>query len=108
MPPFSWTIMPKGSINILSWQLTDDGASGIVPRVPDDPPHPEISMLPRFETILMMYGADSTTNRRHHGGWQRKGPAREPEFQGGPMNSQPMASVIPALGQVNSPSLSDC
>ena len=56
----------------------------------------------------MMYGADSTTNRGHHVGWQRKGPAREPEFQGGPMNCQPTVSVIPARGQVNSPSLSEC
>jgi hypothetical protein len=56
----------------------------------------------------MIERAGSATNRGHHGGWQRKGPAREPEFQGGPMNCQPTVSVIPALGQVNSPSLSDC
>jgi hypothetical protein len=39
---------------------------------------------------------------------QRKAPLRRPEFQGGPMNFQPMLSVSPALGQVNSPSLSVC
>jgi hypothetical protein len=33
--------MPQGSINILSWWLTDDGASGIVPKVPDDQLHPQ-------------------------------------------------------------------
>ena len=56
----------------------------------------------------MIDRADSAANRGHRGGWQRKGPAREPEFQGGPMNCQPTVSVIPALGQVNSPSLSGC
>ena len=79
----------------------------MVPKV-RRPAASQIFILSRFGTILMIYGADSTTNRGHHGGWQRKGPAREPEFQGGPMNSQPMASVIPAHEQVNSPSLSVC
>ena len=50
-------IMPKGSINILSWQLTDDGASGIVQESRTTRRIPRIFMLPRFETILMMYGA---------------------------------------------------
>jgi hypothetical protein len=56
----------------------------------------------------MIDRADSATNRGHYVNQQRKGSAREPEFQGGPMNRQPTGSVIPALGQVNSPSLSEC
>ena len=80
----------------------------MVPKVPMASRTPRILILPRFGTILIIYRAGSATNRGHHGGWQRKGPAREPEFQGGPMNSQPMDSVIPAQEQVNSPSLSVC
>jgi hypothetical protein len=88
----------EGMTEHRAWSQKCRTTSGI-PRVP---------RLSRFRTILMIDRADSATNRGHHVGWQRKGPAREPEFQGGPMNCQPSGSVIPAQGQVNSPTLSVC
>jgi hypothetical protein len=83
------------SINSSSWWVLDDGESASSQKSRMTRRTPRFYMLSPFRAIFIIYGADTTTNRGYHVNWQRKGPAREPEFKGGPMNSQPIVKYHP-------------